>query len=134
MSDGYESVAEALEDATGPAGGSILQRAIREANGQPAYPSPTDYVAAVTATNGAVAIVLDGPNPRVVRLEDPDERVFGVTQTDGLGVVRTPRLTALIDEHGAELALYATVAEAFDDTAADEQPTRPIDPTTGNVQ
>jgi hypothetical protein len=125
MSEGFESVADALEDAVGPAGGAVLQRAVREARGQPAYPSPSDYVAAVTATDGAVAIEVDSPDTQIVRLDDPDDRLFAVSGEDRQTGLRPPIVTAMIDEHGADLVLYEAVAQTFADVDADAQPVRP---------
>lgn len=123
--DGYDDVAGALEDATGPAGGAILQRSIREANGQPAYPAPTDYVAAIQATDGAVAIELDSDDTRVVRFEDPDDRRYLVGGDVTEREILAPIVVAMIDKHGAELVLYEGVAGAFEDEDADAQAIRP---------
>ena len=114
---GYDSVADALEEAGGPAGGGILQRTIREANGQPAYPTPTDYIAAVQATDGAVAIELGNADADIVRLDDPDDRRFRVSGSDD--EISTPILAAMIDEYGADLVLYEDFAQFFDDVDAD---------------
>lgn len=140
--DGYESVADALEAAVDTAERkTILQRAIREANGDPAYPAPNDYVAAVAVTDGAVAIELQTDYREAVRLAETDSLSFELAtedaaDPDGHGEfdeITTAIVSALIDKHGCDLRLYCDVADLFDDTPTGTEPVRPPAITTGDV-
>lgn len=114
----YDSVVDALEaadDDAGGATGSVIRRTIREAKGKPSYPAPNDYLAAVQATDGEVAISLNSDDEQVIAIvQDGVYRVAG----DRDGHISSVEVAAAIDQHGCELVLYDDVADHFEETSA----------------
>lgn len=68
---GYDSVSSALEAAgatKNPASvHSALKRVYHEAIGEPAEPAASDYLAAISATDGALCVELDREQPIIFR-------------------------------------------------------------------
>jgi hypothetical protein len=124
----YDSVSSALKaaGATKNPGNvhSALKRVYREADGEPAKPAASDYVAAISATDGALCVVLDRQQLIIFRggeavpdgadtdYQRYDEAVEGAVVVD----VPSQVISNWVAQWGGSLRLYNDrVAEQFAD-------------------
>lgn len=123
----HDSVADALEAAGGSDPSSMLTRVKREAEGTPASPAPSDYLVAVAASKGAVAIEIDSDTDHDVIVRGgkhtPDNRGLQATATpvddpDGVVTVPSAAVTAWIRKYGCTPVLYDDVTDTFPDLVA----------------
>lgn len=122
VTDGPESVEQALQDALEDADEPMARRVLRSVQGKMARPAAFDYVTAMTVTDGAVALELDfaDDRDRVVFRYLPDSDAFeryGDFQSSGEDVGRVGReaVTRWAGRYGVVPVLEADVAELFEE-------------------
>ena len=127
----YDSVEAALQAAVND-GGSMLERVLREARGEEAVPAPTDYVAAMRATDGAVALELNLP-------KDDEEVLFRYHESAGaferyadfgssdpsVTVVESIVVSKWTGQFGSSPVLADEVAETFEEAQSNTAASTP---------
>jgi hypothetical protein len=128
MSADYNSVEDALQAAADD-GGFMLERVLREERGEPAVPAPTDYVVALRATDGAVALELDLPQDGeqvAFRYNDGESEFERYADFDGsepsVTTVESIVISKWTGQFGCSLILADAVAEEFEETQSSTPP------------